>query len=44
MRAIRKVGGSYFIKISPSDIKDLGAEVGDEVCIDDVFKPQGEVQ
>lgn len=35
-RKIKKIGGSLFLSLSKSDVKDFGLVEGDEVDIDDL--------
>jgi len=38
-REIRQIGGSYYIKLYPSDLKDFNLKVKDLVIIDEISKP-----
>jgi len=44
LRKITKVGGSWFIKLEPADLKDLNLKEGDFVDIEDINKNEKEVQ
>ena len=35
-RKIKKVGGSWFIQLTPADVNDFNLEVGDGVDIEDM--------
>ncbi len=42
LRKITKVGGSWFIKLEPADLKDLDLKEGDFVDIEDINKKEVE--
>lgn len=41
LRAIKKLGGSYFIQLRPSDLDDLKLKEGDIIDIDDIIRENG---